>query len=416
MSLKTLWEQMAGVQLANFGSAWQRPIVDGQSLALAWNGTVSERALLSFMNRRGVRMLTGLQRSDGAAINIHGPGSLTYNATLATGEAAAVVATNAPIDFVLSLALDKWRALLNLPRARMLVGFNGLAGQSIDEFDDDDPMVTGSLGTLIRDNHIRHYQESRRIIPALRPLFYAMIQGEANVSWTRAEYTLAASAVYNDAMNDIDGEFGGSVPLMLWQTGGYVNTGSNPYGPPLAQADLVRDFGGVMAGPIYPYHLSDQVHPYHEPSIIMAEMGAYVWAKREQGVNLSMLYGTPTVVGNQITIPVQGIEPGKSLAFDPVDKYAAYGGITNHGVEVSGTTVTNVALSGTNIVITAGAAISGRTVQIAMQSADMTSFADANGRNYGAHRCDIMESAPVDSLMLPGTPVKRFVLSGQWAA
>ena len=416
MSLNSLWEQMADRKLADFGSGWQRPIVDGQSLALSWNPLPAERAILSFMNRRAVRMLTGLQRSDGAAVSIHGTGSLPYNATPATGEAAAVVATNAPIDFVFSLALDAWRVALGLPRARLLVGFNGLAGQSIHEFDDDDPMKTGSLGTLIRGNHQQHYQESRRIIPALQPLFYAMIQGEANVSWTRAEYTLAASATYNDAMNDIDAEFGGSVPLMLWQTGGYVNTASNPYGPPLAQADLVRDFGGVMAGPIYPFHLSDQVHPYHEPSIIMAEMGAYVWAKREQGVNLSMLYGTPTVVGNQMTIPVQGIEPGKSLIFDPVDKYAAYGGLTDHGVEVSGTTVTNVVLSGANVIITAGAPISGRTVQIAMQSADMSALADGNGRNYGAHRCDIMESAPPESRIFPGTPVKRYVLSGQWPA
>lgn len=414
MSLKTLWEQMAGVQLANFGTRWQRPIVDGQSLALAWNGTVAERAILSFMNRRGVRMLTGLQRADGAAVSIHGTGSLTYNATPATGEAAAVVATNAPIDFVLSLALDAWREDLGLPRARLLVGFNGLAGQSINEFDDDDPMVTGTLGTLIRDNHDRHYQESKRIIPSIEALFYAMIQGEANVSWTREEYAMAASAVYNDAMNDIDARFGGNVPLMLWQTGGYVNSTGNPYGPPLAQADLIRDFGGVMAGPIYPFHLSDQVHPYHEPSIIMAEMGAYVWAKHEQGVSLSMLYGTPTVMGNQVIIPVEGLEPGKSLTFDPVDKYAAYGGLTNRGVEVIGNTVTNVELSGANIIVTASAAIAGQRFQIAMQSADMSSFVDANGRNYAAHRCDIMESSPVDSKILPGTPVKRFVLSGQW--
>ena len=413
MSLKTLWEQMAGVQLADFGTRWQRAIIDGQSLALGWNGTVSERALLSFENRRGVRMLTGLQRSDGAVINIHGPGSLTYNATQATGEAAAVVSTNAPIDFVFSLALDKWRRSLGLMRARLLVGFNGLAGQSIVEFDRS---PGGTLGNLIRDNHLRHYQEGKRIIPTIEALVYAMIQGEADVSKARAQYYTESGLAYDAALADITAEFGTTPPLMLWQTGGYVNTGSNPYGPPLAQADHIRDRNGVMAGPLYPFHLSDVVHPYHEPSIIMAEMGAYVWAKREQGVNLSMLYGTPTVVGNQITIPVQGIEPGKSLAFDPVDKYAAYGGITNHGVEVSGTTVTNVALSGTNIVITAGAPISGRTVQIAMQSADMTSFTDANGRNYGAHRCDIMESAPVDSLMLPGTPVKRFVLSGQWAA
>ena len=413
MALQRLWERVSGTRLSLYNSTVQIPIIDGQSLALGWNGTPDERTALGYLNRRGVRALRGLQRSDGATTSIHGNGSLGYNAVQATGEFAAVPATNAPACFVFAEALDAWRKLLGLAQHRLLVGFNGLAGQPIAEFD---RIPGGAFGTLIRDNHLRWMQEARRVIPDSAPLVYGMIQGEADVSFTRAQYYTAADRAYADALADITTVFGTTPPLMVWQTGGYVNTQAHEYGSTLAQLDLVRDRNGIMAGPNYPYHLSDAIHPYHIPSIIMFEVGAYVFAKREQGVNLSMLYGTPTVVGNTMTIPVQGIEPGKSLVFDPVNKYASYGGLADHGVQVSGTTVTSVVLQGSNIVITAGASISGRTVQIAMQSGDMGAFVDANGRNYGAHRCDIMESNPVDSLIAPGNPLKRYVLSGRWSA
>lgn len=64
---------------------------------------------------------------------------------------------------------------------------------------------------------------------------------------------------------------------------------------------------------------------------------------------------------------------------------------------------------------TAGAALSGRTVSIAMQSADMSGYSDGNGAGMPAHRCDIMEASPLDSLTLPGVKLKRFIPSCRWA-
>lgn len=293
MALQRLWERVSGTRLSLYNSTVQIPIIDGQSLALGWNGTPDERTALGYLNRRGVRALRGLQRSDGATTSIHGNGSLGYNAVQATGEFAAVPATNAPACFVFAEALGAWRKLLGLAQHRLLVGFNGLAGQPIAEFD---RIPGGAFGTLIRDNHLRWMQEARRVIPDSAPLVYGMIQGEADVSFTRAQYYTAADRAYADALADITTVFGTTPPLMVWQTGGYVNTQAHEYGSTLAQLDLVRDRNGIMAGPNYPYHLSDAIHPYHIPSIIMFEVGAYVFAKREQGVNLSMLYGTPTVV------------------------------------------------------------------------------------------------------------------------
>lgn len=416
MSLEQLWSQMSGQSIYAYPATWQTPIIDGQSLALGYNGTVEERATFNYINRRGIKLLAGLLRSDNAVVNLGGPLSLGYNTSVpATEHAPAEVKGNAPGCFLFALGLDAWRAVLGRPRFQQVVGFNAIAGVSILELDDDDPIVTGGVwGTVIRDSHAYWLSEAYRLYN-VQPLIYGVVQGEANVSWTRAEYRIAATESYNDALDDIVAITGVRPPLVLWQTGGYTDTIGDAYGSTLAQLDLLADFNGTLATPIYPFLTHDNVvHPGHEASILMYETGAYVWAKREAGITLSMTYGTPSVVGNQITIPVNGIESGKSLTFDPVDKYGAYGGIVDRGVQVSGTTVTSVALSGNNIVVTAGAALSGRTVSIAMQSANMTAFADGLGRNYVAHRCDIMESNPVGSLILPGNTLKRFVASEQW--
>ena len=414
MSVLSLWSQMTGITQPVYAAGYQIPIVDGQSLALGYNGTPAERASMSFVSRTGVKMLTGLQRSDGATAAIHGTGSLTYNATPASGIVAAEAVGNIPAVLVFANALNKWRQSLSQTLTPMIVGFNGFSGQSILEFDDDSPTVTGTLGTHIRDNHTRWLTEARTLAPEAVPLVYGMVQGEANVSMTVSEYMAAATEAYTDALDDIQALTGVRPPLMIWQTGGYVNSGGNPYGSTLAQLQLVADFGGIFAGPIYPYLTHDNVvHPGHEESVIMSEVGAYVFARHEMGQNLSMLPGTPVVDGNEITIPFAGLEAGKSLVFDPVDKYAAYGGLVDHGCEVSGTTISSVTLSGSSVVITAAAPIAGRTVSIAMQAQDMTANA-VGGANYPGHRCDIMESAPVASALVSGRSLKRYIPSCQF--
>lgn len=414
MSLQSLWQRFSNVQLPVYATGWQLPIIDGQSLALGYNGSPTERASVAYVSRASTKMLTGMRRSDAAAVFIHGPSSLGYNATAATGIVAASAAANIPMAFLFALGLDKWRREFARPLNRMIVGFNGQAGQSIVEFDDDSPSITGSLGTALRDNHTRWVAEARTLAPGASPLVYGMVQGEADVSMSVAEYLAAATEAYDDALDDLEAATGTRPPLMLWQTGGYVDSTGLPYGSTLAQLQLVENFGGIFAGPIYPYLTHDNtVHPGHEESIIMSEVGAYVFARHEMGQSLSMLPGTPVVNGNEITIPFAGLEAGKSLVFDPVDKYTAYGGLTDHGCEVSGTTVTDVTLSGNAVTITAAAPIAGRMVSIAMQSADRTLDA-VGGTNYPAHRCDIMESAPVASTLVSGRSLKRYIPSCQF--
>ncbi|WP_028713031.1 hypothetical protein [Paracoccus sp. J55] len=408
MRLQSLWSQMSGLAPARLAAGAQIVIIDGQSLALGCNASPEERRAHSHHARAAVRQLDGLCRPDGVAVRLHGPGSLGYDARHATGHSAAVPLANVPAAFSFSQALDLWRRRLGIARHRMFVGCHSIAGTSIHEFDRDP--AHGRLGTTIRDNHARWLQEALRVAPGARPLVYGMIQGEANIAMSAPAYRAAAARAYGDALDDIEALTGIRPPLMLWQTGGYVNAAAaRPYGPVLAQLDLVRDFDAIFAGPLYPVLTFDNaVHPDLPSQLIHCEIAAYVFARREQGRNVNLLPGRPVWQGNTLRIPFS-TEDGKPLIFDPDSEYPAYGGLADHGVEAAGARITDVALDGNAVVVTCDGPMT--RVQIALQAADMSAHADARGRNHGAHRCDIIEADPPDSLLLPGRKLKRFIPS-----
>lgn len=118
------------------------------------------------------------------------------------------------------------------------------------------------------------------------------------------------------------------------------------------------------------------------------------------GVDVDMTPMAPTVIGAQMVVPIR--IDGRALVFDPVDKYAAYGGLADHGVEVSGPTISDVALSGNLLIITAAAPLSLRTVSYAMQAQDHSGalYQDGEGKGYAGHRGDIMEAAPLASYLV----------------
>lgn len=412
MDLKTLWSEFSPVKYPTYNNSYQMPIIDGQSLAQGYTGAGA--SFTRFYNRSGSKQIDGLKRSDGVNMNVEGPRSLTYGPETSTGIKYVELNSASPAVLTFAAALDKWRQKLKRPQYQMVIGFNGFIGRPINEFDDDNP-VTGINGTHIRDNHYRWMQEVLAQIPSIYPTVYGMIQGEADRGLSKQEYYNRATKSYSDALDDIEELTNVRPPLMLWQTGGYVTNNNNPpYGSTLAQLDLIKDFNGVFAGPLYPALIRDNnVHPTLEAQIIWSEIGAWVFLHHEMGQNKNLLPGTPEVIGNQIMIPMS-VDTGKSLTFDGLNKYAQYGGIKDHGIEISGTTVESVVLNEDKLIIRGGAPLSGRTVKVAMQGGSVENQVDNQGRNYGTHRCDIMESAPEDSLILPGVKLRRYIPSMQF--
>lgn len=406
MTLQSLWSEMSGKTLPTYPSTFQLPVIDGQSLPLGVNGSPAERSTATYWNRAALRQVSGLQRSDDVAVSVHGPGNLNYNAAQATGLDYAAPLGNIPMVLIFAAALDLWRRRLSLPLQRMAVGFNGIAGQNIVEFDRDP--ATGTLGTRIRDNHLHWITEARRVAPNAAPLVYGMCQGEANAADAQGVYFPKAVKAYDAALADIETATGARPPVMVFQTGGNFNTSSVPWGCCLDQLDLVRHYSGIFAGPIYPGILTDGTHPDLTSSIISSEIAAMVFARHEQGQRIDLMPGTPLWTGNTVRIPFEGLG-GKALQFDGSDLYGAYGGLNNHGVEATGAAITSVTLDGDAVVVACDGPMT--RVQIAMQAADQSAALDGQGRSKSAHRCDIRESAAEDSLLLPGTPLKRFIPS-----
>lgn len=410
MSLTSRWTSIAGHGPMPYPDRKQIVIIDGQSLGLGHNGTSAERTQEGYRHRPASRMHDGLYRDDvRLTMPLHGPLTVGYDVDSATGLKFSVPSGNIPACLTFASALDLWRRQLGVRPSRMIVGFNGIGGQSIIEFDRD-PATPGTWGTKIRDNHLRWLNEMMSVEPTAVPLLYACIQGEADVAQTAEWYRERAHIAYDAALNDIVAATGARPPVMIWQTGAYTNGTTTNSGSSLAQLQLVDDYAAAFAGPLYPNFLADNVvHPTLDYQILHSEIAAMVWAYREAGQNINLLPRTPEWDGaSGVRIPFN-VQSGHVLEFETGDKYAAYGGLLSHGVEATGASVTGVALDGSAVVVTCDGPMT--QVQIAMQAQDVSSFADVNLGNYGAHRCDIMESSPADSLMLDGWKLKRFIPS-----
>ena len=397
--LDTLWQRMSGIKLAPYSTTAQIAIVDGQSLAVGFSEAESFSAHLTYVSRRGVKMLNGLTANGGAQVKLEGPGSWPYDAgTAATAVVPALSSGRTPSVFTFALALDKWRAKLRSPHSPLIAGCNAVPGQSVDAF---------QPGGTIRNNHLTWETQAVAISPGAVPVAYGWMQGEADVAQTADWYLPRAISAIDAALADIETATGHRPRVLIWQTGGYRDSAGKPYGPPLAQLDLVAHYDAVFAGPLHGYPLRDEVHPTLAAQTVYTEIAAMVLAHQEAGQNINLLPGAAVWTGNSVRIPFS-TWGGRPLMFDPVDKFAAYGGLTNHGVEATGANITSVALDGNAVVVTCDGPMT--QVQIAMQSQTITAQ-DGSNQSYAAHRCDIMESAPEDSLMIPGSPLKRFIPS-----
>lgn len=413
MSVQSIWSQMSGVTIYSYTPGWDVIVLDGQSLALGFNTPVEDRPSINYRDRNGVKFPLGLLRSDSTIelpvpIRINGPMTLSYDLTSsATSMPPAQTPGFTTAAMTFAQGLDAWRKSLGLTLRLLVPTYNGIPGTSIIEFTNNP--ASGTFGDLIRRNHRFMMASIDTLLPTAAPLFYACLQGEADVGQSVDWYLTNARIAYDAALGDLETQFGARPPVMIWQTGSYTETVGDLNGSVLAQLQLVSEYSATFAGPLYPYLTYDNVvHPDLTNQMMQTELGAMVWAERERGVNINLLPGTPVWAGNTVTIPFT-TRSGRALTFDPVDKYAAYGGLVNHGVEATGATITSVTLAGSSVVVTCDGPMT--QVQIALQSQDVTAFVDGQGKNYGAHRCDIMESEPAASLLLPGQSLKRFVPS-----
>lgn len=389
------------------------PII-GQSNAMGANGTVRERDAATRLDRAGVAMLAGLRRSDNAAIGILGPLTMGYNVSMpATGLVPAVIETNAPMCHYVAAALRYRRALAGLANPTLIVGFNGIAGQSINEFDND-PATGGAQGVTIYQSSGYWTSEAARLAAAVTVPWAGLLQGEADVSMAVGAYTTAANRFWGQYRAQHTTLTGATPRPWAGQIGGYTDTVGKPYNVLTEQVLVVEALGGRCPAPGYPVLLADNVVHYGDAGYReLADVIAWDLAECEAGREPPSLRPTPTLMGSQLILTYP-LRSGVQVRLADPAKYAPYGGVSDYGYEVTGTTITGVSLGGdgASVVIDCAAAPTGWAY--ACQSRDVTSYSPDGLANYAAHR-GLLHTTETAAGYLTSTPIRRWGLSWRGA-
>ncbi len=342
----------------------------------------------------GALMLTGLKRVDGVAVaNVANPLLNGYDTSAqASGAGPMLVQTSIPEGAVLACGLLRE----GLAPQGVAFQFHDAGGQSIENLDDDG--ATGTSGLLAPwQNGEWWLTEAARVFAAqgstVRVPRLFLNQGEADVARPRGWWLAAARATLADWHGQIQRLAGQAAApkLFLQQTGGYMHgADSNLHDCKLDQLDLVREQGGVLIGPLYPYKIDNAdgkgVHKLWSEYVRAYEVGVWAAAEDAAGRAWNLLPGTPVREGNRITIPVS-VRGDESLT-TVGGLYAGYGGDpANLGLEaVGGGAITAASVSGGEIVVDVAGTVTGLRYAMQRSATDYRTLTDAAGCGYGAHR------------------------------
>ena len=179
--------------------------------------------------------------------------------------------------------------------------------------------------------------------------------------------------------------------LLVQQTGGYMhNSALNLHQCKLDQLDFVRNNGGVLIGPLYPYKIDNSdgkgVHKTWAGYVSAYEAGAWAMAEVGAGRSWNLLPGTATRSGARITVPIS-VRGDESLT-TVSGIYTDYGGDpANLGLEaVGGGTITAASVSGGNILVDVSGTVTAIRYAMQRSTIDYRTLTDANSEGYGAHR------------------------------
>lgn len=342
----------------------------------------------------GALMLTGLKRADGVVVsNVANPLLTGYDAlSQASGAGPMVVQTSIPEGAVLACGLLRE----GLAAQGIAFQFHDAGGQSIENLDDDD--ATGTSGLLAPwQNGEWWLTEAARVFAAqggaVRVPRLFLNQGEADVARPRGWWLNAARTTLADWHGQIQRLTGQATApkLFLQQTGGYMyGADSNAHACKLDQLDLVRELGGVLIGPLYPYRIDNAdgkgVHKQWSEYIRAYEVGTWAAVEDAAGRAWNLLPGVPLRSGSRITIPVS-VRGDESLT-TVSGLYASHGGDpANLGLEVlGGGTITAATVSGGEIIVDVAGTVTGIRYAMQRSATDYRTLTDASGLGYGAHR------------------------------
>lgn len=383
--------------------------LSGQSLGAGAIGTVLEKNAANSLDRNGVGMLEGMMRADGQPVYVNGPMVADYNYTTpATRIGAAFASGNIATCLYVAAALRIRRAAAGLPNPTLLTTFNGIPGQSINEFDDDP--ATGSLGLQIHKMRGYWLSEARRLAGSPTMRHVGLAQGEADSNMAAGLYYARAIAVWSTWLSQIEAIMGARPRPYATQIGAYADSVANKsYHVCTEQIRAVLDVGGWVPGPWYPIQIGDNnVHPNDRGYRLMGDLIAWGIVELESGRDWPALIPTTTREGGDLVLTYP-CRPDETMVLHDPARYAAYGGFcANAGFEAGA--ISSVVAGGRSVRLTT----TSNNWAYAYQFQNVTG-GEAGGLNYGAHRGLVRSSLSTPSVLVPGETLNRWALSWRGA-
>ncbi len=375
-------------------------VCDGQSEALGNDDAVASRQHLAYLARDSVMMVTGLRtQGSGVALWLHGPGLGRYDTAVpGTGLVPAAAQGNTTMGFEMAVALALHRKRLGLPARRQITGFAGVAGQSVTEFDDDSPVVTGTQGDTIHRNWQYLLAEMQRLGGgAVQPGYLSINQGEADRNMAPGAWLAQAGEWMQDRFGVYQTTFGGYPRLAVFQAGHVANTSVSAWACKTDMLDLCELYGGIFLAPMHQFRVGpDGVHALWHDHFLAADTGAWVLAEIEAGRDMPLLRPQAQRDGNVITLRYD-LRPDEQLR-RLATKYPTPE--PHWGYEVEGATVTDVQQIGAcvhRLTCTAPPT----AVRYALQQRNMT------GQDWSGHRGEVATTLTAPSMHFPGETLTR---------
>lgn len=373
-----LWAKVAGVAPRVYSSTLLDIIpINGQSQPIGPSITTAQEGEYNYLDRRGVKMVKGLKRFDAVDIALVGPQTVGYDTgTAATGLQPAAVDNNLNVGLLFGQALNLLRPNGSPPIA---VGYNGYAGEQIDDFDDD--AGTGTTQVII-DANVEFWSAQIAAAAGLdgyTPSIPAELfwQGEADKDKAAGYWSTAMDRVRADYLASYQSAVTGATPTpIIMQVAGDANTVGDVWAVCGDQVTWAIANSGIVV-PTYPFELlADGVHLTIAGMENAAETAA--WAYSLGGSSWNIPFPSASLDGNVLTL-TYSLPSGLFLVEDASGKYSGEG-VDNLGYEVDGANIVSVTSSGSVVTITCDAPPT--AYRYAMQVQDLTTRTAA----YSAHR------------------------------
>lgn len=379
----------------------------GQSEALGLNVDPDIRVQYEVDYRFQTKKMYGLIRSDAADVHIHGSGAFNIDYTSAATSIGDIdVASNVPMSFSAAISEHKVRDSLGLTSYAHLIQSTCIAGQSIVEFDDNNPLVTGTASIASHDNYDYILSEFKRLCLVQSKTAYlptlTIYQGTADHSMVSGEWLINASESVDDWI-DVAISNGFTEPtLMVYQVAGTNNTTGEEWYCKNDQIQLAINYDGVLVGPMFTYPVYDGVHPTLDAQNSMGKLWAWARAENEKGNDWNLI-PTATLSGSTVTVSVS-TRNDESLVIDGIlynggDVYDSF-----LGFESVGSNITNVTVNSDNVVIECDGAPT--AIKYALQQRDNSGDMFIN--TYSSHRGKIRTSL---TKTIDGETMYRFLPS-----